>query len=330
MRTLITGGAGFLGAAFARRLAAEGAVEALDDLSTGRRENLYGLRGVTLCPGSVLDPALVDARVRGADRVIHLAAVVGVRRVLEEPATTLETNVQGTLNVLRAAARHGRPVLYASSSEVYGRSPDVPFREDAELLVGATTERRWSYAASKAMGEWAAASLAAREGLRALGVRLFNVVGPGQRSRYGMVLPTFARQALAGEPLTVFGDGTQTRCFLHVEDAVEGCLALLAEPRAEGRVVNLGSTEEVSIGELARRVRREAGSASPIVHMPFREAYGTDGVEPGRRVPDVALARDLIGFRPRHDLRAIVRDVLAGRAAARRARPAQAADRPRG
>lgn len=334
-RVLITGGAGFIGSHLAARLLARGTdVDVLDDLSTGREENLAELAAgsapgsLRLHRGSVTDEALVETLASGVDAIFHLAAAVGVRLVFDRPVETMETNVRGVQVVLRAAARHAVPVFFTSSSEVYAKNVRLPFHEDDPLLLGATRERRWSYACSKAMGEWLALAHARSHGLAVWVVRLFNVVGPRQRARYGMVLPNFARQAVAGEPITVFGDGRQTRAFLHVEDAVDACLRLFANPDAAGRVVNVGSTEEVPIGELARRVQRAAASRSPIVHMPYREAYGVGFEDPRRRLPDVERLEALTGFRPRRSLQAIVDQAV--RHARRGGRPSSARTDPEG
>jgi UDP-glucose 4-epimerase len=320
MTILVTGGAGFIGSHLCERLLARGErVLCLDDLSTGRQENLHAARtqpGFAFVRGSVLDAELVEELVASADGVMHLAACVGVQLVLERPSATLATNVVGTRNVLAAAARSGARVLFASTSEVYGRSEALPFAEEAPLLAGATDEPRWSYACSKAMGEALAFAHGREHGVAPLVVRFFNVVGPRQRGEYGMVLPRFVRAALAGDPLEVYGDGRQTRCFLHVADAVGDVLALWDEPRARGAVVNVGSDDEVSIGALAERVRAAAESASPLVRMPYREAYGTEMHDFRRRVPDLARLERLVGPRARRSLDASVAELVAlGRAA---------------
>jgi UDP-glucose 4-epimerase len=313
-RILVTGGAGFIGSHLCERLLARGdEVTCLDDLSTGLAGNLAACLagpGFELVCGSVLDAGLVAELVGAADGVFHLAARVGVRAVLEQPSRTLETNLVGTRNVLSAAVRRGARVLFSSSSEVYGRNDRPPFAEDAPLLSGATDEPRWSYACSKAMAEALAFAHARERGLPVLIVRLFNVVGPRQRGDHGMVLPRFVRAALAGEALEVYGDGLQTRCFLHVSDALDAMLALWDEPRALGRVVNVGSDREVSIGTLAEVVRRTAGSASPIVHMPYREAYGTDMTDFARRVPRLERLRSLVGPLRARSLEAIVAELV--------------------
>jgi UDP-glucose 4-epimerase len=315
MRVFVTGGAGFIGSHLVAALASRGdEVVVLDDLSTGRVENLAELVGpgrVELVRGSVLEAELVERLVGGVEGVFHLAARVGVRLVLEEPSATLETNVVGTRNVFRAAARHGARVLFASSSEVYGEGDSPPFAEDAPLLPGATREPRWSYALSKAMGEALAFAHAREQGLDIRIVRFFNVAGPRQRGDFGMVLPRFVRAAVAGSPLEVYGDGRQTRAFLHVADAVHYVLALWDEPRARGQVVNVGGPREVSITELAEHVRAAAGSAAPIVRMPYREAYGTEMRDFRRRVPDLRRLAAFVGERAPRSLEALVAELVA-------------------
>jgi UDP-glucose 4-epimerase len=319
MRVLVTGGAGFIGSHLCERLLARGdRVTCLDDLSTGRAQNLGACRdepGFELVHGSVLDERLVERLLEGTAEVFHLAARVGVRAVLEQPSATLETNLVGTRHVLAAAARCGARVLFASSSEVYGRNEEPPFAEDAPLLAGVpagdTREPRWSYACSKAMGEALAFAHAREHGLALLVVRFFNVVGPRQRGSYGMVLPRFVRAALSGAPLEVHGDGAQTRCFLHVQDALDAVLALWADPRARGQVVNVGSAQEVSVLELAERVRRLAASASPIVRRPYPEVYGIEMSDFRRRAPSLARLEALVGRRTLRSLDEIVAELLA-------------------
>lgn len=299
MKVLVTGGAGFIGSQLVERLLARGdEVLVLDDLSTGRASNLAGLRHapeLEFVRGSVLDEALVERLVARVEGVFHLAARVGVRLVLEQPSATLDVNVLGTRHVLSSAARHGAKVLFASSSEVYGQNERPPFAEDEPLLLGATREPRWSYACSKAMGEWLALARAREDRLPVVVVRFFNVVGPRQRGEYGMVLPRFLAAARAREPLEVYGDGRQTRCFLAVEDAVERVLGLWDEPRARGEVVNVGSGRERSIEELAELVVAAAGGGIPIVHMPYREAYGMEMSDFRRRVPSLRKLEGLLG-----------------------------------
>ena len=321
MRALVTGGAGFIGSHLVDRLLERGdEVRALDDLSSGSLANLARALEhprFTWIEGSVLDRRLVERASEGCQVVFHLAAMVGVALVLERPAVAREVNVVGTDHALRAAERAGAAFVFASSSEVYGPAARVPARETDVLLAGAAGETRWSYAASKALGEERAFAHA-RDGLRVLVCRFFNVVGPRQHGRHGMVLPRFVNAALRGEPLTVYGDGGQTRCFLHVADALDAVLALQGGG-AFGAAFNVGSEEEVAIGELAQRVKRAAASDSPIVRMPYREAYGLEFADLPRRAPDLARLRERTGFVPRRDLDSIVRELVelpSGRAGA--------------
>jgi UDP-glucose 4-epimerase len=315
MRVLITGGAGFLGSHLAERLLADGhRVTLLDDLSTGRRENLEAALATGRCElhvASAADPHVVGPLVQGSDLVFHLAAIVGVRLVVERPAEALDNNLRAARTVLQAAARWQRPVVFASSSEVYGKGMRVPFREDDDLLLGATTVARWSYAAGKATSEWLALGLCKEQGMRALILRLFNTVGPRQRGCYGMVLPRFVRQALRGEPITVHGDGRQTRCFAHVADVVDAIVRLVASEACWGQVVNVGSDEEIAVGDLARIVRSKADSRSPIVTVPYEVAYGGGYEDLRRRVPDLSKLRALIGKYAPRPIESIVEDVLA-------------------
>lgn len=315
MRVLITGGAGFIGSHLAERMVADGAhVEVLDDLSTGSLANLASLAGHSRFAhrvGSVCDAPLVAELVDRCDLVVHLAAAVGVRLVVERPVHTIETNIRGTEVVLDAAAQRAKLVVFASTSEVYGKSTKVPFAEDDDLVFGPTVNSRWSYACSKALDEWLALAYARERKAPVLVARFFNTVGPRQTGRYGMVLPTFASQALRGEPLTVHGTGKQSRCFAHVRDVVEVLVRLIATPRAVGEVFNVGSDQEVTIGELAERVRSAAGSRSPIVRLSYDEAYAAGFEDMQRRVPDVSKLERTIGFRPRTSLEEIVADVVA-------------------
>jgi UDP-glucose 4-epimerase len=315
VRALVTGGAGFIGSHLVERLLADGArVTVLDDLSTGSLDNLAAVarhERFDFRLGSVTDAALVAELVDRHEIVVHLAAAVGVRLVVEQPVRTIETNVRGSETVLEAAARESKLVLLASTSEVYGKSTKVPFAESDDLVLGPTSHSRWSYACSKALDEWLALAYAHERGTPVVVARLFNTVGPRQTGRYGMVLPTFARQALAGEPLTVHGTGGQSRCFAHVRDVVEALVRLLATPAAVGEVFNVGADEEVTIERLAELVRAAAGSSSPIRHLSYEEAYARGFEDMPRRVPDVAKLERTIGFRPRTSLAEIVADVLA-------------------
>jgi UDP-glucose 4-epimerase len=312
---LVTGGAGFIGSHLCERLVSGGErVVALDDLSAGSEANLVALANdarFALERADVLDAGAVEGLVRGAVRVVHLAAVVGVRRVIADPVRTSEVNVRGVETVLAACVRHRRPLLFTSSSEVYGLSPRLPFREDDALLFGATHERRWVYAHAKALGEGLVLAAQRTRGLTAVVVRLFNTVGARQSASSGMVLPSLAAQAVRGAPLTVFGSGAQTRAFVHVTDTVSALEALAREPRACGRVFNVGTRRETSILELAERVRAAAGCRAPIVRMPYEEAYGADFADPPRRSPDTTRLESLVGWVPRRDLDAIVAEAVA-------------------
>ena len=315
MRVLITGGAGFIGSHLAEALLARGdQVAALDDLSTGSVANVQHLQvdpAFALKVGTCLDAPLVGEMVDLADVTVHLAAAVGVRLIVERPVHTIETNVRATEIVLGAAARKGKKVLLASTSEVYGKSPNVPFHEDDDISLGPTNRSRWAYACSKALDEWLGFAYARERGLPIVIARFFNTVGPRQTGRYGMVLPTFVRQALAGEPMTVHGDGTQSRCFAHVKDAVRAVIGLIDEPAAVGEVFNIGNDEEVSMLDLAQRVKAAAASDSPIRLIPYDEAYAAGFQDMPRRVPDVSKLEALIGFRPRTPLMQIIEDTLA-------------------
>ncbi len=315
MRILVTGGAGFIGSHLSERLIHDGhEVAVLDDLSTGRESNLLSLKGhdrFSLAIGNCLDESLVDTLVETADLVVHLAAAVGVRLIVERPVHTIETNVRATEVLLDAAARHGTKVLLASTSEVYGKSEKVPFHEDDDISLGATHRSRWAYACSKALDEWLAFAYQVERRVAVCIVRFFNTVGPRQTGRYGMVLPSFVRQALTGEDITVYGDGQQARCFGHVLDAVEAVCRLMNTESAWGRVFNIGSTEEVTIHALAERVRDAVGSSSRIRLVPYEEAYAEGFEDMPRRVPDVSRLFETTGFRPERTLDAIIHDVMA-------------------
>ena len=306
MRALITGGAGFVGSHLAEHLLETGhEVLILDNLSTGAIDNITHLKGT---PGfsytidSVTNEPLLAELIDGSDVVFHLAAAVGVKLIVEQPVHTIETNVHGTKVVLKHANKKKKLVFIASTSEVYGKSADVPFREDADVVLGATVRHRWAYACSKLIDEFLALAYWKERRLPVVIVRLFNTVGPRQTGRYGMVLPTFVRQALAGKPITVFGDGTQSRSFTYVGDVVAALAALAAEPRAVGQVFNIGNTEEVTIRALAERVRVLAHSTSPVQLIPYDQAYEKGFEDMPRRVPDISRVRDLIGFTPRMSL----------------------------
>jgi UDP-glucose 4-epimerase len=314
MRALITGGAGFIGSHLAEALLAAGQrVLILDNLSTGSFENiahLKGREGFEYFIDSVDNEPLLAELIDRSDVVFHLAAAVGVKLIIEQPVHTIETNVHGTEVVLKHANKKKKLVVIASTSEVYGKSEDVPFREDSDLVLGPTPKHRWAYACSKAIDEFLALAYWKERKLPVIIVRFFNTVGPRQTGQYGMVIPNFVRQALAGEPITVFGDGTQTRSFTHVSDVVNALLKLVAEPRAIGQVINLGNTDEVTIRALAERVRALARSSSPIKCVPYDEAYESGFEDMPRRVPDLTKARNMIGYEPKHGLDEILVQVI--------------------
>jgi UDP-glucose 4-epimerase len=313
MTTLITGGAGFIGSHLADRLLERGdRLLLLDDLSTGSVQNIRHLLGsprVQFIEGSVLDERLVAQLVARADRVVHLAAAVGVRLVVEKPLHALTVNTQGTENVLRATAAQDKIVLIASTSEVYGKNSAAPLHESAETILGPLEQMRWLYAATKIVDEYLARALRKAAGLRVIIARFFNVAGPRQTGRYGMVVPRFVWAALHNRPLTIYGDGTQTRCFCHVYDAVEAVIKLLETPAAYGESVNIGATTEISIQALAELVKQLLGSQAEIVYLPYEQVYGVGIEDLQRRVPDISKLRALTGFQPRYTLQDIIRDV---------------------
>ena len=302
MRYLITGGAGFIGSQLSEALIARGEeVFVLDDLSTGSVENIRHLKNNVRFHyifDSIMNKHLLAELVDECDVIFHLAAAVGVRLIVESPVRTIETNVHGTQNVLDAASKKKKLVFTASTSEVYGKSDKVPFHEEADLVLGPTSKGRWSYAASKALDEFLALSFWKEKKLPVIVARFFNTVGPRQTGRYGMVLPNFVRQALAGEPITVYGTGKQSRCFCDVRDCVESVLRLVETTRSIGEVVNVGSIEEVSIEALAQLVKQRTGSKSPIVSVPYDQAYEPGFEDMPRRVPALEKLEKLTGFRP--------------------------------
>ena len=314
MVALITGGAGFIGSHLSDALLDSGhQVLVLDNLSTGSIDNIAHLKGragfeyfIDTFNNEPLLAELIDR----SDVVFHLAAAVGVKLIVEQPVYTIETNVHGTEVVLKHANKKKKLVVIASTSEVYGKSEDIPFREDSDLVMGPTPKHRWAYACSKAIDEFLALAYWKERKLPVIIVRFFNTVGPRQTGTYGMVIPNFVRQALAGESITVFGDGRQTRSFSHVADVVGALLKLVVEPRALGQVINIGNTQEVSIGALAERVRELAGSNSPIKLVPYDEAYESGFEDMPRRVPDLTKIEALIGYRPRYSLDDILVQVI--------------------
>ena len=314
MIALITGGAGFVGSHLAERLLADGhEAMVLDNLSTGSIDNISHLKntpGFSYVIDSVTNEPLLAEMVDRSDVVFHLAAAVGVKLIVEQPVHTLETNVHGTEVVLKHANKKKKLVFIASTSEVYGKSTDVPFRESADLVLGPSSKHRWAYACSKLIDEFLALAYWKERKLPVVIVRLFNTVGPRQTGQYGMVLPTFVRQALASQPITVFGDGTQTRSFTYVGDVVDALVKLSNEPRAVGDVFNIGSTTEVAIQDLAERVKKMTKSVSPIVRVPYDVAYEAGFEDMPRRVPEITKIQSLIGFAPKMGLEDIIRSVV--------------------
>jgi UDP-glucose 4-epimerase len=310
VKALLTGGAGFIGSHLAERLLELGhEVQVLDNLSTGSMENIAHLKGrggFSYAIDSITNEPLLAEMIDQCDVVFHLAAAVGVKLIVEQPVHTIETNVHGTEVVLKHANKKKKLVVIASTSEVYGKSADVPFREGADVVLGATVKHRWAYACSKLIDEFLALAYWKEKKLPIVIVRLFNTVGPRQTGQYGMVLPNFVRQALAGQPITVFGDGTQSRSFTYVADVVDALVKLAQEPRAVGEVFNIGNTEEVTISALAERVKRITGSASPVEFIPYDQAYEAGFEDMPRRVPDIKKVHDLVGYQPRLSLDEIV------------------------
>lgn len=314
MRALVTGGAGFIGGHLSEHLLAAGHdVICLDDLSTGDNDNiahLTGQPGFEFVRGSILDENLMDNLVARSDTVFHLAAAVGVELIMSRPLDGLRTNINGTEIVLDCALRHGARALIASTSEVYGKSQDDSLTEDQDRIVGSPLIRRWSYAEAKALDETLAHLVWAEWAIPTVIARFFNVAGPRQTGRYGMVIPRFVDQALRNQPLSVHGDGNQTRSFCHVHDAVEGIIALVEHPGAYGQVFNIGRPEEVSIQQLAERVISLCGSSSTIRYLSYEAAYGDGYEDSPRRVPNIAKAKELIDFHPKLGLDDIIQDVI--------------------
>ena len=315
MRVLITGGAGFIGSHLAEALLLQNhSVHVMDNLSTGSIENIEHLKGV---PGfrytvdTVTNEPMLAELIDDCDVVFHFAAAVGVKLIVEQPVHTIETNVHGTEVVLKHASKKRKLVVIASTSEVYGKSVDLPFREDADLVMGPTLKHRWAYACSKAIDEFLALAYWKERSVPVIIVRFFNTVGPRQTGRYGMVIPNFVRQALAGDPITVYGDGTQSRSFTYVGDVVRGLIALTLEPRAIGQVFNIGNGVEISIRALAEQIKKMTNSSSPIVTIPYDRAYEAGFEDMPRRVPDISKIRQLVGYEPSVQLEEILERVIA-------------------
>ena len=315
MRILITGGAGFIGSHLSDYLLGQGhQVTIIDDLSTGSMENIREAKEngrFRYCIDTIFDKPLLAELIDEAEAVFHLAAAVGVLNIVESPVRTIETNVGGSELVLELAAKKKKRVLIASTSEVYGKSTKFPFSEEDDLVLGPTTKGRWSYACSKAIDEFLALAYHRERKLPVTIVRLFNTVGPRQTGRYGMVLPTFVEQALSGEPLTVFGNGEQSRCFTHVDDIVKGLVQCISCDAAVGQVFNLGNTEEVTIHALAEKVIQATQSASAIEYVRYDQAYGEGFEDMQRRVPDISKARQWFGYVPTQLLDDIIESVVA-------------------
>lgn len=319
MRYLVTGGSGFIGSHLTDRLLEAGhTVHVLDNLSTGRLANVdrwLGHDRFTVTVGNVLDEHTLEQCVEECDRIVHLAAAVGVKRVMEKPVETIQTNVGGTENVLRLARYHDKKTLLASTSEIYGKAMQTnpsldSLSEEEDWTLGATSKRRWAYASSKAMDEFLAQAYYDEYDLPVICVRFFNTVGPRQSSRYGMVIPSFVERALDGRPIQVYGDGTQSRCFIHVHDAVRAVTGLLDAPDAEGEIFNVGRPDEISINQLAERVRTITESDAEITHVPYEEVYGPGFEDMKRRTPDISKLKSTIDFTPSFSLDDILRDVV--------------------
>jgi nucleoside-diphosphate-sugar epimerase len=314
MRVLITGGAGFIGSHLSERHLERGdEVYSVDDLSTGAIENIQHIKDhpkFTYFIDSVTNRRLSAELVDLCDIIYHLAAAVGVRLIVESPVRTIETNIRGTEVVLDLASKKRKRVLITSTSEVYGKREKVPFKEDDDLVLGPTSKGRWSYACSKAIDEFLAIAYWKEKRVPTVIARLFNTVGPRQTGRYGMVIPNFVRQALAGEDITVFGDGSQTRCFTHVSDAVGALMALAAHPGAVGEVYNIGSTQEITMLDLARRIKDLTGSGSDIRFVAYNEAYEEGFEDMMRRVPDITKIQELVGYAPRVALDEILAGII--------------------
>lgn len=315
MKILITGGAGFVGSHLADKLIAEGhEITVVDDFSTGRYSNVAHLEGRSdfrLIVDTVLNAKLMEELIRDSDRVFHMASAVGVRLIMEQPVQTIETIFRGTDIVLGFCSRYRKRVLIPSTSEVYGKGTSVPFREDDDIQKGSTSKHRWAYACAKELDEFLALAFWKETRLPVVVVRLFNTVGPRQTGQYGMVVPRFVKSAVNNEPITVYGDGEQSRCFGHVSDVVEGLTTLIETPKCFGRVINIGNPEEISIKGLAEKAIEMTGSSSEIEFIPYEEVYGAGFEDMKRRVPCIDRANELIGFKPTRTLDDIINDVAA-------------------
>jgi UDP-glucose 4-epimerase len=314
MRFLVTGGAGFIGSHLSENLLESGhSVVAIDDLSTGRMQNVNALspnEKFQLVVESITNKTVMDRLVSECDIIVHLAAAVGVELIVRSPVHTIETNVMGTENVLRTARRYRKKILVASTSEIYGKLTNVPFSEDDDSLIGATTHHRWAYATSKALDEFLALAYHKEMGLPVVIFRLFNTIGPRQRGRYGMVVPRFVRQALSGSDITVYGDGNQSRCFCDVRDVIPAIKALAENSEAEGRVFNIGAKDEITIIDLARKVKSMCDSQSSIILVPYEQATEQGFEDMRRRIPDTSRINELVGWNPSITLDDTITDII--------------------
>lgn len=314
LNILITGGAGFIGSHLAEALLAAGHnIQVIDDLSTGSLDNISHLQSnpkFHFAYATITDSVVMDRLASQSEVIIHLAAAVGVKLIVEKPVHVIETNVIGTHAVLKSALRYNCRVLLASTSEVYGKGNNIPFYEEDDVLIGATSKSRWAYAASKMIDEFLGNAYLYKYGLEVIPFRLFNTAGPRQTGHYGMVIPTFVRQALRGEPITVYGDGSQSRCFCDIRDVVKALMGLMTHPKAPGRVYNIGSTEEISILELAKLVKNITNSGSAIVNVAYADAYKIGFEDLQRRVPNISRIRDLLGWEPKYPLDEILKTVI--------------------
>lgn len=313
MRILVTGGAGFIGSHLCERLVSDGhSVTAIDNFSTGRSSNLVGLElneNFALVNGSILDTQILNSLIEGADYVFHLAAAVGVFNIVNNPLASLLTNIRGTENVLEAASAHKVPVLVTSSSEVYGKNISDSLKESDDRILGSPVTLRWSYSEAKAIDESLAYAYFLEKQLETRIVRFFNTVGPRQLGAYGMVVPRFVKFALANEPITIFGDGNQTRCFAHVYDVIDALIEVAFSNNTIGKVINIGNDFEISIVDLAEKIISQTNSSSTIVYIPYKEAYGDGFEDMERRVPNIELITKLVGWKPRRDLTMIISDI---------------------
>ena len=315
MRILVTGGAGFIGSHLCERLVADGhSVTAIDDFSTGRKANLESLsmtEAFTLVDGSILDSNKLSPLVNEADFVFHFAAAVGVFNIVNNPLSSLFTNIRGTENVLEAANRRGVPVFISSSSEVYGKNVSDSLKESDDRILGSPVTLRWSYSEAKAIDESLAYAYFVERQLETRIVRFFNTVGPRQLGAYGMVVPRFVKSALANQPITIYGDGKQTRCFAHVYDVIDAVIAVAFANNTIGKVINIGNNFEISINDLAKKIIAETQSKSEIVYVPYDEAYGDGFEDMERRVPNIELINQLVGWKPQRDLTTMISDIAA-------------------